>query len=221
MLKQVGLRRTSFVGWDRMAIKTECHECGRVYHVKDELDGKKIRCKECQAVVLVQSESEDDWDESVDEEELQPPIRQSKSKKTKRRSGGISIPTPILIALACVAVMIALTLLEILGISERMGPPGGNGARQGGMQGRLIGTFLRCLVQAAVFVSVYRGRAGVVTPSIVMCSVSILVCSGMVVLLWNIPNIESLWLKLILNVLVRVVYIGSILAPTAKDYLRN
>lgn len=203
-----------------MAIKAECNECGRVYHVKDELDGKKIRCKECQAVILVQSESEDDWDES-EEEEFQPTVRQSKSKKVKRRSRGNNIPTPILIALACVAVMIALTLLELLGIGERMGPPGGNGARQGVMQGRLIGTFIRCLVQAAVFVSIYRGRAGVVTPSIVMCSVSLLVCSGMVVLLWNIPNIESLWLKLILNVLVRVVYIGSILTTTAKEYLRN
>lgn len=206
-----------------MAIKAECGECGRVYNVKDELDGKKIRCKDCQAVILVQSESEseDDWDESVDEGEFQPPVRQSNSKKTKRRSGGIGIPTPILIALACVAVMIALTLLEILGISDRMGPAGGVGAGRGSMHGRLIGTFIRCLVQAAVFVSVYRGRASVVTVSIVMCGVSILVCSGVVVLLWNIPNIESLWVKLILNVLVRVVYIGSILTPAAKDYLRN
>lgn len=36
-----------------MAIATTCEECGRDYNLKDELAGKKFKCKECGAVVVV------------------------------------------------------------------------------------------------------------------------------------------------------------------------
>lgn len=36
-----------------MAIATSCDECGRDYSVKDELAGKKFKCKDCGAIVVI------------------------------------------------------------------------------------------------------------------------------------------------------------------------
>ncbi len=36
-----------------MAILISCGKCGKRYSVKDELAGKKIRCKECETLVAV------------------------------------------------------------------------------------------------------------------------------------------------------------------------
>lgn len=36
-----------------MAIATSCQDCGRDYKLKDELAGKKFKCKDCGAVVVV------------------------------------------------------------------------------------------------------------------------------------------------------------------------
>ena len=44
-----------------MPITVSC-DCGKKYTVKDELVGKKIRCKECDAVIVVQKASVDDDD---------------------------------------------------------------------------------------------------------------------------------------------------------------
>jgi hypothetical protein len=40
-----------------MAIPVTCRDCGASYQVGDQLDGKKVRCKECDAVLLVDSEA--------------------------------------------------------------------------------------------------------------------------------------------------------------------
>lgn len=49
-----------------MAISTECPSCGRSYRVKDELDGRKIRCKDCGEPFQIQDVNavqEDNWDD--------------------------------------------------------------------------------------------------------------------------------------------------------------
>lgn len=52
-----------------MAIKTECPSCGKDYRVKDELDGRKIRCKECGEPFQVQiAEVDDVWDDDYDDD---------------------------------------------------------------------------------------------------------------------------------------------------------
>ncbi|HBI45066.1 MAG TPA: hypothetical protein DDY78_19740, partial [Planctomycetales bacterium] len=40
-----------------MAIPVTCPDCGASYQVADQLDGKKVRCRECDAVLLVDSEA--------------------------------------------------------------------------------------------------------------------------------------------------------------------
>ena len=34
-----------------MATNIECDECGKTYRVRDEMGEKRIRCKECSAVI--------------------------------------------------------------------------------------------------------------------------------------------------------------------------
>ncbi|WP_417849985.1 hypothetical protein [Thalassoglobus sp.] len=51
-----------------MPIKTKCRKCRRAYTVKDELAGKKFRCKECQSPVTVPQPAVP-LDEEPDEDE--------------------------------------------------------------------------------------------------------------------------------------------------------
>lgn len=201
-----------------MTIKAECGECGRVYNVKDELDGKKIRCKECQAIVLVQSESDDDWDESVDEEEFQPPVRKSTAKTGKRKSRGTGMPVPIIVALVCLAIMIGASLIEMIGFGMAEAGAGNDLARKGG---RMFGSIIRIAIQIAVFRGVMKGTASTVTPSIIMAVLTILITSGVAVVVALVPDGMSAAAMLVFFALLRVVYIVCILMPAARDYMRN
>ena len=82
-----------------MPITVSC-DCGKKYTVKDELVGKKIRCKECDAVIVVQKASVDDddpfagmtiksrgraIDEEDDEEEESDESPRSRSRRFARK----------------------------------------------------------------------------------------------------------------------------------------
>lgn len=78
-----------------MAISFECTGCGKEYKVKDDLAGKRIRCKGCETVVTVpSSEEEEDWlsVEVEDWTEPQPaspaPPRSSSKKKSGSKKNG-------------------------------------------------------------------------------------------------------------------------------------
>ncbi len=48
-----------------MAISVECSACGQSYRLKDEMAGRKIRCKGCQTPIEVPlAESEEEWGEA-------------------------------------------------------------------------------------------------------------------------------------------------------------
>lgn len=48
-----------------MAISVECSACGQSYRLKDEMAGRKIRCKACQTPIEVPlSETEEEWGET-------------------------------------------------------------------------------------------------------------------------------------------------------------
>ncbi len=64
-----------------MTIQAICAKCGKEYRVKDEMGGKKIRCKSCQAVVLVAVSSDDDFADLPLE-----PLAKNKVKKRKQPS---------------------------------------------------------------------------------------------------------------------------------------
>lgn len=72
-----------------MGISLGCEECGKEYRIKDELAGKRIKCKECGAVITIPSlEVEEIEDE--DDEPLEAPLRRpaKSSKGSKRGSRG-------------------------------------------------------------------------------------------------------------------------------------
>lgn len=92
-----------------MPIKTQCRKCRREYTVKDELAGKKFRCKDCEAVVtvpqpavLLEDEPDpeeetfgddfgsfDNFDDEYGAESYATPARPQKSKKrtAKKKRG--------------------------------------------------------------------------------------------------------------------------------------
>ena len=99
-----------------MSIATACEECGRDYSLKDEMAGKKFKCKECGAIVVVpssrksggtssvakkrppkKSDPDDEYGDTLDadddnQDELRPPVSKrkpvTKKKKSSRSSSG-------------------------------------------------------------------------------------------------------------------------------------
>lgn len=90
-----------------MPISADCPQCGKTYNVKDDLAGKKFRCKECEGVVTVPAAGgggggkKDPWDDldlgsfqdqaPAEDDEFEAPLprrRAAGKKKSKSRSGG-------------------------------------------------------------------------------------------------------------------------------------
>ncbi|MDX1968531.1 MAG: CocE/NonD family hydrolase [Planctomycetaceae bacterium] len=69
-----------------MALEVECPNCGHPYKVKDELAGRKMRCRECSAVISVPA-ADDDFD-LADEELVE------EAPKRRARSAGLPAPSP-------------------------------------------------------------------------------------------------------------------------------
>lgn len=74
-----------------MAISFECTGCGRAYNVKDDLAGRRIRCKSCEAVLTVpqDAEGEEDWLEGDMDDWNSPPqaLPKKKSSTSKKKKG--------------------------------------------------------------------------------------------------------------------------------------
>lgn len=118
-----------------MPISTVCTDCRKTYTVKEEMAGKRFRCKECQSIVTVpgasaesneddpfsgadlQSTGEairnrrrDDEDGGEDENPYSSPKAKSKPAR-KKKARGPSIP---LIAIAAIVLQCLLTLYPVL-----------------------------------------------------------------------------------------------------------
>ena len=63
-----------------MTIRAECQECGKQYQMSDDKAGRKFRCRECEAVVHVPDDYEDEYETPAS------PRRKPASKKG--RAGG-------------------------------------------------------------------------------------------------------------------------------------
>lgn len=71
-----------------MPINVCCEGCGKAYRVKDESAGKRMKCKECGAAILIPAPDADDFDDEEVDEEFdceEPPHRTSgqSSRKSK------------------------------------------------------------------------------------------------------------------------------------------
>ena len=113
-----------------MPITATCPKCNQEYRLKDDVAGKKFRCKACQAVVTVPEPSadpgghKDPWDDldldAFDDnpyaetgETLEAPRRRKKKTSKKRRRSG-SMPISIMLAIGGEIALICENLLLIL-----------------------------------------------------------------------------------------------------------
>lgn len=75
-----------------MPISVTCEECNKTYRVKDELAGKRIKCKECGAPISIPDPEAEEFVNDSDDELMEAPRRQkSKGGKTSaagKRTGG-------------------------------------------------------------------------------------------------------------------------------------
>ena len=98
-----------------MPIEFACDECDKQYRVRDDLAGRKIRCKECGTGLQIPSDEEPLFDE-IDEDELisdAMPARRKPKKKKRKPSQQSGIQTNVtfvnklqLTALVLIAVMV-------------------------------------------------------------------------------------------------------------------
>lgn len=114
-----------------MAISISCGKCGKRYSVKDELAGKKFRCKACESLIAVPSRDDDDpfggmnlkstgnaFDEDVDEDA---PVRSSSSKArqvgAKKQKGsskkGSGIPAIVVAGMSCWSLSLAHNVIAV------------------------------------------------------------------------------------------------------------
>lgn len=88
-----------------MSIQVHCPGCSRSYTLKDELAGKKFKCKGCQAVVAIpRGEEEVLLAEVADdaEEDLTPIARPRRKKKSKNQAGTKAVKIVMIVALVMV-----------------------------------------------------------------------------------------------------------------------
>lgn len=202
-----------------MSIPVVCDECGANFQVKDELAGKKLRCKHCSAVMPVPSGGEEDWDLAADEdEELPPTVRPKKSKTRSRRSSSSSgMPAPIIIAVVCLVLMIGFTLLNMMGNAAiGAGQPNAAAIRAGAMMGDIV----RLLIQIVVTVGVVRGSRGTRVPAMVLAVLFCVVIglAGLVTASRD-PNGMFILLALGFAVIVRIIFIACL--AVSADYFED
>ena len=200
-----------------MAIKVECGDCGKNYSVKDELVGKKIRCKECSAVIPVRAQVDDDWDEE-EEEDFLPPVRKSTKKKARRRSSSDGMPPTVIIALICVGLMIALSLLSIVGLVVLFTklisvPPQ--------FVGMVLVGLLQVGIQLAVLMGIIHGTASTRMISIVLAVLASLVIGALLTRAPQQMNNELVVPLLLFGLFLRAVFIGCMFTPSANDHMRR
>ncbi len=70
-----------------MVIDVQCEACRKRYRVKDNLAGRRIKCKQCEAVMVVPDpmSADDEWGDYEDEPELPPPRAKSAKRKPNRK----------------------------------------------------------------------------------------------------------------------------------------
>lgn len=203
-----------------MSISVECPECQATYNVKDELAGKKIRCKKCEGVIRIPADEFDfGADEFDDEEEEEAPrvVKKSKSKTTKkrtsRRSGG-GMPVAIIIAIICLVMMIGFTLVNMFGTLSGENEFAQNQARK---SGAIMGDLVRLIIQIAVLVGVARGSSGIRTPAIALGVIFIIFIGGFGIIgALNRPDGGLLAAILAFAVSLRIVFV--ICLAVSADY---
>lgn len=165
-----------------MPISVVCEDCDKKYNVKDELAGKKIRCKDCQSILIVPAledddpfagvdlkstgkslpkrrrrDEDDDDDDAEDYDDDSRPVRRSKGVKgrSKRRSRGSGIPATAMTVLVCQVLLLLFGLLNVLGtiFSPESYTDGGTSAHNAGA---VVGALFRVAITTSVLIGLIR-----------------------------------------------------------------
>ncbi len=204
-----------------MAIKIECGDCGKAYTVKDEMEGKKIRCKECSAVIVVRSESGEDWNDEVEEEFL-PPVRKSSKSKRKRGSEFGGRPLTAWIAISCLGAMMAITLfgaLRVVLMEMPFVPP------ERIVAVKAVGLLfigIGLVIQLVIFLGLLKGSSGMRMTGMILGG--IMTCFLLLSLLrtLTVPNAGLLeMLGVCMAIGLRVTFIGCLLTPSASRHFNQ
>ena len=201
-----------------MAIKVECGDCGMTYNVKDEMDGKKIRCKECSAVIPVRAESGDEWGE---EEEFQAPVRKTSKKKQRATEFG-GRPLTVWIALGCVGMMLTVSLFAIIRVAfmdTSNIPPD-------------VVTVLRVtvlivvgpivIVQATILSGLLKRKSGARFSAMTLAGLAICMLFYSLMKRFLAPDGDTVTLLLlVLGLTLRVTFIGCLLTPNATRHFNQ
>lgn len=220
-----------------MAINASCPQCGKTYQVKDDFAGKKFRCKACEGVVSVpaaKAASGDPWD-NLDLDSFQdhdpygdggtePPVaprRRSSGgkKKTRSRSGGM--PVTVIVALSAIGLLMAFNVFGI--VSQLI---------QGAIPGS-CGSFIRLLVEIAVMAGLIKRSAAARWVAIILSGImTLLLGLGTIGVAFLFSQIELpqgaeipefmvpvIIAVLAVQVVIELVIIGCLLAPSSGEYL--
>ena len=203
-----------------MTIKVECGDCGQTYNMKDEMEGKKIRCKECSVVICVSAEDED-WDEEI-EKNLQPPVRKSSTnkKKAKGRSSSNGMPLFVRLGLICVGLMVVVSMIDLVGIITLFAKfPAGNSV----LVGLAVWILLRIGIQLRVFFGVLDGTASTRFTSIVLAVMAALAIGAQLAAGGELLKDSPEYSKQLLfqSILLCVVLIGCMLVPSTGNHMRH
>ncbi|MBS0202621.1 MAG: hypothetical protein JSS49_06945 [Planctomycetes bacterium] len=164
-----------------MPISVVCEDCDKKYSVKDDMAGKKIRCKECQSILAVPVPEDDDPFEGVDlkstgktlpkrrrriededhddsdVEDYDRPARRTtgtRSKsRSKRRPRGGGIPVPAIIVLAGQSLLLLFGGVNLLGVIVIPQAAGPTGAHHAGA---IVGALMRLAITTTVLVGLIR-----------------------------------------------------------------
>src|SRR5262245_532336 len=91
-----------------MPTRAACPQCNRVLHVADELIGKKLRCKNCQAVFVVGATAK----EANEPTSRQAPTSdQPRPPKKRPRQPTLKFSTSRIIALAVVGIVLVVGVM--------------------------------------------------------------------------------------------------------------
>jgi hypothetical protein len=223
-----------------MPISVDCPQCGKTFRVKDELAGRKFRCKACRSVVSVPAppkpSSGDPWDDldldsfhdqapavhDEDDYEFEtPPARRRKTRRKKRARpssrGGGGMPVGVIVAIVCQCALILLNLLSIVGniISEN--------------PGEACGSVFRILLEGGIILGLLEAnslaRWGSIVLSILGMISSLLCCAGL--LLAGMPDdvqrefegfLVILLVVFALHIVIWCVNVVALLLPSSGEY---
>ncbi|REJ96619.1 MAG: hypothetical protein DWQ34_03585 [Planctomycetota bacterium] len=202
-----------------MPITATCPKCQKEYRVKDDVVGKKFRCKACQAVVTVPEAAadpgghKDPWDDldldaygdnpyAETDEPIEAPRARKKSPSKKKRSRSSGMPIAIMVAIGIEGILILLNGVGIVGnlMNQNIG-----GA---------CGSIFRILIEVAAIMGYVQRQNVVRWISVALSAVSILlvlVCGGIALAMGaNLPPEVQQQIPQEMMVLVIAIVVGQV-----------